>query len=108
MTTFRSRKEEFLLGSIITNPDLATETLIPVSQAGKYFPVPVARPTIERLMRVGKNGICLESIMIGGRRYVSEEGIARFVQRTNQQSDGHGRPRKTSSELETAQKELGL
>lgn len=51
---------------IITNPDLVSESLIPVGKAGKYFPVPISRPSVERMMRTGKNGIRLESIMIGG------------------------------------------
>lgn len=92
----------------ITNPDLMHETLIPVSKAGKYFPVPVSRPTVERLMRHGKNGVVLESLVVSNRRYISIEAIARFIQRTNEQRDTTGRVRRSPAELAVKKMELGL
>ena len=92
----------------VTNPDLMNETLVPVSIAGRHFPVPVSRPTVERLMRHGKNGIVLESLVISNRRYISVEAITRFIQKTNEQHDMAGHVRKSPAELARKKTELGL
>lgn len=92
----------------VTNPDLMHETLIPVSRAGRYFPVPISRPTVERLMRHGKDGVVLESLVISNRRYISIEAIERFIQRTNEQRDTAGHVRRSPAELAVKKLELGL
>ena len=61
-------------------PHILEETLVPIIEAGtKHFPVPRSRQTLERWMREGYNGIILESATIGVNRYLSKEGIARFL-----------------------------
>ncbi len=92
----------------VTNSDLMHETLVPVSKAGGHFPVPVSRPTVERLMRHGKNGVVLESLVISNRRFISVEAIARFIQQTNEQHDAAGHIRKSPAELAAKKLELGL
>lgn len=94
--------------SIDTNSDLAQEKLVPINQAGGKFPYRVGRTALERWMRDGVRGVRLESILIGSRRFTSEEAIARFIERTNQQQDSKGNLRMTPSELQASKDELGL
>lgn len=97
-----------LLSKIETNPGLASESLVPIAKAGKFFPVPVSRPTVERLLRVGKNGVPLESFLIGSRRFTSKEAIARFLESTNAQRDENGRTRMSAADIRQKKVELGL
>lgn len=94
--------------SITPNAALASETLVPISKAGSRFPHPVGRTAIERWMRHGVRGIKLESILIGNRRFTSEEAILRFIEQTNEQHDAAGRVRKSPAELARKKSELGL
>jgi len=48
---------------------------LPIEQAGKHFPVPVGRGSLERWCRKGIRGAKLETVVVGSRRYVSKEGI---------------------------------
>lgn len=68
-------------------PELASETLVPLAKLGDYFPVPISRPSIERLWRKGRLGVRLETIFLNGRRYSSVEAIARYIERTQRTSD---------------------
>ena len=66
--------------AIKNSPRILDETLVPVNEAGtKHFPVIRSRQTLERWMREGWNEVILESATIGSRRYLSKEGIARFL-----------------------------
>ena len=94
--------------SITTNAALASETLVPINKAGTRFPHPVGRTALERWMRHGVRNIQLESILIGSRRFTSEEAITRFIERTNEQRDAVGHVRKSPLELIAKKMELGL
>ena len=64
---------------IINSPRLINETLVPLEKANEHFPDERSRQTYERWMRFGCRGVILESTTIGFRRYLSVEGIGRFL-----------------------------
>ena len=97
--------------SILNSPNILHENLRPVGEAPKHFPVRCSRQTLERWMRRGSNGVVLESVTIGSRRYTSIEAIGRFLSAqagtpTNKGSLSDGRPRSSGgmSEREMAAK----
>ena len=68
------------MSKVITNsPRLLEETLVPLAEACKHFPIKCSRQTLERWLRRGARGVILESVTIGSRRFVSTEGIGRFL-----------------------------
>lgn len=94
---------------IETNSALSTETLVPINQAGKLFPYPVGRTALERWMRHGVRGVCLESLLVGSRRFTSAEAIKRFIEQSNaNRNTASGVPRRSVAELAAAKAELGL
>ena len=76
-----------VLSNIREYPALANETLVPLSKLGEYYPVPISRPSIERLWRKGRFGIRLETIFLNGRRYSSIQAIERYIERTQRTGD---------------------
>ena len=60
-------------------PALLDETLVSLAEACKCFPVPISRPSVERLWRRGQRGVVLRTVFLVGRRYTSIEEIKRFV-----------------------------
>ena len=93
------------------NPLLLGENLIPMSSAGKHFPVSVQRSTVERWVRRGVAGAKLETVRVGGKRFTSLEAITRFLHA--QQLQGHQpvttpKPSMTKAELEAGRKRYGL
>ena len=68
-------------------PELAGETLVPLSKLGEHFPVPISRPSIERLWRKGRLGVRLETIFLNGKRYSSVEALTRFIEQTQRTGD---------------------
>ncbi|MDR1958499.1 MAG: DUF1580 domain-containing protein [Planctomycetaceae bacterium] len=68
--------------SIVESPALAGETLVPLKDAGKHFPVPVSKSYLQNAIRKGRGGVRLETIYLAGRRYTSEEAVDRFIART--------------------------
>jgi transposase len=81
------------------------ETYMSLAEAAKFFP---SRPHIATVWRWAtkgmKNGIKLDTAMIGGKRYTTEESVAKFLEALN------GRPvlsRSTrAKQLAAAEKEL--
>ena len=65
--------------------DVHSEDLIGLTEAAKLVPGgPVHRSTIDRWRLKGVNGVKLETIQIGGKRYTSRQAIfERFIPRTN-------------------------
>lgn len=62
------------------------ETYIPLAQLARTVkPKPVNVATVWRWYRVGvKGGLKLETWLVGGRRYTSEEAYQRFLKRINE------------------------
>lgn len=68
--------------------DLASEHLIPLTDAPKHLPTrhgrKIHRATVFRWALKGLQGDHLETIKVGGARYTSVEALMRFVQRVQQ------------------------
>lgn len=71
-------------------PDLLSEDLQPFAQAIRSLP---GRPSLATgyrfLLRGGRAGIKLESVLVGGRRFTSTQALARFVHRNTAAADAH-------------------
>ena len=78
------------MSAIINYPQILEETLIPLAEACKHFPVKCSRQTLERWLRHGVRQVVLESVTIGSRRFTSIEAIARFLSaQASEQTDRH-------------------
>ena len=66
---------------------LLSETLMSLPDACLAFPGrKVSLPTLHRWRNSGARGICLETVLVGGRRMTSMEAIQRFLAAQNGQS----------------------
>ena len=65
------------------------ETLVSGIKARQAFPIVPSESTYWRWMLNGVGGVLLESIVIGGRRYVSLESIDRFIEARNAKRPGN-------------------
>ena len=62
------------------------ETLMSLPAACSAFPGrKVSLPTLHRWRLSGVRGICLETVLVGGRRMTSVEAIKRFLAAQNEQ-----------------------
>ena len=62
--------------------DTQTETLVPISKAREHVPSKPHTATIWRWVLTGCRGVRLETLLIGGKRYTSEDAIRRFFAET--------------------------
>lgn len=62
--------------------DLASEQVIPLTQAARLLPSRPSTATLWRWMQKGARGRKLETCIIGGRRYTSVEALQRFTEQT--------------------------
>ena len=62
--------------------DLSQEQLLTLAEASRIIPGSPHFSTLWRWYRRGIRGICLETVIVGGRRFTSHEAIARFIGRT--------------------------
>ncbi len=89
--------------------DLFRETIIPLKAARQHLGNP-HKATVGRWASTGSKGVVLETILIGTRRYTSEEAIDRFVARRNAVSDGRPTPtqspRRRRQQIERAETHL--
>lgn len=73
--------------------DLLAEDLIPFAQAIRSLP---GRPSVATgyrfLLRGGRAGIKLETILVGGRRFTSKEALHRFIRRNTAAADSRRQP----------------
>ncbi|MFO1006974.1 MAG: DUF1580 domain-containing protein [Planctomycetaceae bacterium] len=95
---------------VVPGIDAAVETLIPFRDARTAFPggKRLSLATLHRWRLHGVRGTRLETILVGGMRYVSREAISRFIERQN--ADENAVPGITlaqrNRQAEAAQKEL--
>ena len=75
--------------------DIANETVFPVSEAPRHIPGRPSQASVWRWVLNGVGGVKLESILIGGKRFVSAESIQRFCDRRTAAADGHTLPART-------------
>ena len=94
------------------SPALLDETLLPLSKACKRFPGKRTRSTLERHARKGVRGVVLETILICGRRYTSEEAIQRFIRnQLRVEADRPAPPKRgtmSRRDIEAASRRFGL
>lgn len=91
--------------------DITTETLLPLSEAAKMLPGRPHVSTLHRWRLHGVKGVKLETLLLGGRRFVSSASIARFAAATTAAADGQPPPARTPKQREraiaAAERELG-
>ena len=72
--------------------DIHSESLFPFAalpaKMGRLTGDRIHRATAERWRMRGCRGVTLETVLIGGKRYCSDEALERFVERTTAAADG--------------------
>lgn len=69
--------------------DISLERLLTITAAARAVkPAGVNSATCWRWIQRGVRGVKLETVLIGGRRYTSEEALGRFFARTTAAADG--------------------
>ena len=90
--------------------DTSIESLITVTLAAKQIPGRPHVATVWRWILHGLNGIRLESVKVGGRRFTSEEAIQRFIAQMTAAANGESMPLRSPSHrqrsIERAEREL--
>jgi hypothetical protein len=81
------------------------EQLLSLRQAIVRIPGRPHLSTLFRWMNRGVRGVCLETVVVGGRRFTSAEAIQRFIRATNPSAMGQPFPRRTA-EHEAARRRL--
>lgn len=71
---------------------IATAEYIPIRELSQHFPNRPSPSTIWRWILRGCRGAKLETITIGGRRYVTAESIDRFIRATTAAANGQPGP----------------
>lgn len=64
--------------------DLLHEQLVTLAEAGQGLPNAPSRTTVWRWADTGLDGVRLETVWLGGRRYTSREALWRFLERLNE------------------------
>lgn len=81
--------------------DPNTETLITLKQVTRRFPGRTCRGVslscVQRWIAHGRRGQRLETILVGGQRYSSEEAVLRFIQALNPENTATGEQRGNGS-----------
>ena len=92
--------------------DISSETLLSLTEAAKAIP---GRPSVCSLHRWrlhGVRGAKLETVLVGGRRFVSREALERFIAATTAAAAGERPPPRTPRQREkaiaAAERELGI
>ena len=85
--------------------DFSQEQFLTLTEAAASLPGKVHKNTLVRWHLKGVKGVHLETVMIGGRRYTSQESIQRFVERTTTAADGKPTPARTSRQRDLAVKQ---
>ena len=96
---------------ILDSPGLLEEELISLTEACQCFPVRCSRAALERWVRRGSRGANLETVLVCGRRYTSQEAIDRFVRNQLQVEPERAatkRGNKSKKEIVEATKKYGL
>jgi hypothetical protein len=68
--------------------DIHTEDLVLLGKAATLLPGRTHRSTLERWRLVGRRGVKLETVLIGGQRYTSKQALARFAEAVTLAADG--------------------
>ena len=72
--------------------DIKAETLVPLSETGDWYAEQAGyrpnRSTVHRWRTRGARGVKLETVLIGGKRFTSEEKLQAFNAATTAAADG--------------------
>lgn len=82
--------------------DVTNERLITITEASQRVPGRPGVSTVWRWISAGCRGVVLESVLIGGKRYTSQEAIERFIAATTAQAKGEQPPVRTARQRERA------
>lgn len=85
--------------------DLEREKPISLTQATKKVASRPNLSTVWRWAMKGSNGIKLETVTIGGRRFTSEEALKRFIHKTTAKANGPAEPSRTDAQKRRAIRE---
>jgi hypothetical protein len=90
--------------------DISCETLLSLPDAAKALPNRPHTSTLHRWRLRGVRGVKLETCLIGGRRFTSQEALERFTGSTTAAADGEPMPVRTPArrarDIEKAEAEL--
>ncbi len=93
--------------------DTSNETLISIAEVPANVPTRPHIATVWRWIQRGIRGVNLETALIGGRRFTSQEALQRFFERSNASTKGtHARPAQSGrskarqAAIEAAEREL--
>lgn len=67
--------------------DIQNETLRSLREASERLPGRPHVGTVVRWHREGVSGVRLETVVVGARRFTSDQALERFVERTTQAHD---------------------
>jgi len=91
--------------------DVSKEKLLTIPAAARSLPHgPAHVATVWRWIQTGCRGVRLESVLVGGKRFTSEEALQRFFERGNAAADGKPIPARSAKQreraIEAAEREL--
>jgi len=82
--------------------DIRSEQLLSINGATKSLHGRPHISTVWRWIQRGVRGVKLETVLIGGRRYTSNEALERFVSRTTAAAAGEPAPTRTPTQRQRA------
>jgi hypothetical protein len=82
--------------------NLLNEAPISLSEASRLLPGRPHIATIHRWRLRGVRGVCLETVLVGGRRYTSRQALERFLAATTAAGGNPATPIRTPSQRERA------
>ena len=88
--------------------DVNAEDLMTLTKVTQEVPCRPSLSTIWRWHARGVNGIRLETIILGGRRYTSREALQRFAERTTALADGEPEADSTAELTDQDTKEVTI
>ena len=62
-----------------TTPDVFTQKFHPITTVGERLPGKPHQNSVKRWIDHGINGVRLQSVRVGNRRFVSEDALAEFI-----------------------------
>lgn len=68
--------------------DIQSERMVPFTEAPSHIPGRPHLATVHRWRLRGARGVRLESVLVGGKRFTSQEAIQRFIDATTRAADG--------------------
>lgn len=88
--------------------DIFNETTFPVANAPKHIPTRPHVATVWRWIQRGCRGVKLESVLVGGVRYTSQEALGRFFQAVTAAADRQSVTNSDARERAIAKAEMEL